>query len=152
MKTAWHYTTGQKARLIFESGELKPTGAFIEAQEKPILWFSKNQDWEQTANKMTMLPDGKIRPLSMEETRKMGGGLFRFGSLSDELIQWPRLARLSNMRSKIQRALEEGGLRAGADFREWCGLLEPISIAVLTCQILRDSAWVELEIPNRGGA
>jgi hypothetical protein len=151
MKAAWHYTTGQKAKMIFESGELKPTDAFIEAQEKPILWFSKNQEWEQTANKMIILPDGNFRQLTTDETRNMGEGLFRFGIPSLELSPWPRLARSANMRSKIQRALEEGGLRAGADFREWCGLLEPVSIAGLTCQTLTDSGWVELEIANRGG-
>lgn len=150
MKTAWHYTTGQKAKMIFESGELKPTDAFIEAQEKPILWFSKNQEWEQTANKMLVGP-GTLRQLTTDETRNMGGGLFRFGMPSNKLIQWPRLARSANMRSKIQRALEEGGLRAGADFREWCGLLEPVSIAGLTCQTLTDSGWVELEISTPGG-
>jgi hypothetical protein len=145
MKTAWHYTTGQKAKLIFESGELKPTGAFIEAQERPILWFSKNQEWEQTANKMIMLPDGNFRQLTTDETRNMGEGLFRFGIPSHELIQWPRLARSANMRSKIQRALEESGLRQGADFREWCGLLEPVSIAGLTCQTMTDSGWQALQ-------
>ncbi|MEI8285490.1 MAG: hypothetical protein WCG52_10930 [bacterium] len=143
MKTAWHYTTGQKAKLIFESGELKPTDLFIEPREKPILWFSKNQHWEQTANKMIMLPDGKIRQLTTDETREMGGGLFRFGMPSHELIQWPRLARIANMRSKIQRALEDGGLRVGADFREWCGLLEPVSIAPLTWQEMTDWGWFE---------
>jgi len=147
MKTAWHYTTGEKAKLIFESGELKPTGAFIEAHEKPILWFSTNQDWERTANKWIMAPDGKILPLTMEETRNMGGGLFRFGMPSLQLIQWPKLARLANMRSKIQWALEEGGLRAGADFREWCGLLEPVSIDALTCQTMTDSGWDDVQLP-----
>ena len=146
MKTAWHYTTGQNAKLILESGKLMPSVEFIEPQEKPILWFSTNELWEQTANKMTMTPDGKIRPLTMEETRNMGEGLFRFGMPSHELIQWPRLARSANMRSKIQRALEEGGLRAGADFREWCGLLESVSIAGLTCQILKDSGWDDVQL------
>ena len=145
MKTAWHYTTGQKAKMIFESGELKPTDAFIEAQERPILWFSKNQDWEQTANKMLAGPGGALRPLTMEETRELCGGLFRFGMPSHDLIQWPRLARSANMRSKIQRALEEEGLRAGADFREWCGILEPVSIAGLTCQTMTDSGWQALQ-------
>ena len=78
MKTAWHYTTGQKAKMIFESGELKPTDAFIEAQEKPILWFSKNQEWEQTANKMLAGPGGTLRQLTTDETRNMGGGRVSF--------------------------------------------------------------------------
>ena len=149
MKTAWHYTTGQKAKLILEIGELKPTGAFIDSKEKPILWFSTNEHWEQTANKMTILPNGILRPLTMQGTRDMGGGLFRFGMPSDQLIRWPRLARAANMKRKIQWALEEAGLRAGADFREWCGLLEPVSIAALTWEEMTDSGWVEVTTGKR---
>lgn len=144
MKTAWHYTTGQKAKLIFESGELKPTSLFIEPGEKPILWFSTNQVWEQTANKMLELPDGTLRLLTMEGSRKLGGGLFRFGIPADQLIRWPRLARAANMRGKVQRSLEECGLRDGADFREWCGLLEPVSIDALAWEEMTDSGWVKL--------
>lgn len=144
MKTAWHYTTGQKAKLILESGELKPTSAFIEPEEKPILWFSTNELWEQTANKMLGLPNGALRFLTMQETRDMGGGLFRFGMPTDQLIRWPRLARTANMKRKVQWTLEEAGLRGGADFREWCGLLEPVSIAALTWEEMTDSGWVKL--------
>jgi hypothetical protein len=142
---AWHYTIGQKAKLILESGELKPATTFIEAGEKPILWFSTNQDWEQTANKMLTLPDGTLRQLTMEETGAMGGGLFRFGMPSENLIKWPRLAREANMRGKIQRSLEVVGLRQGADFREWCGSLEPVSIAFLFFQTMTDSGWLEID-------
>jgi hypothetical protein len=145
--TAWHYTTTQKAKLIFESGELKPTTSFIESRERPILWFSKNQGWELTANKMMMLPNGEPRHLTMEETFEYGGGLFRFGKPSNQLIQWPRLARIANMRTKIQKAVEVAGLRAGADFRDWCGLLEAVSIADLHCQTMKDWGWVDYQIP-----
>ena len=149
MKTAWHYTTGEKANLIFKSGELQPTAAYIEEREKPILWFSINQEWEQTANKMVQLPNGAFRPLTMEETRKLGGGLFRFGMPAHQLVAWPRLARLANMRSNISRLLEEAGLRAGADFREWFGSLDAVPIAGLHCQTMTESGWVDFTTGGR---
>lgn len=144
MKTVWHYTTGQKALLIFESGELKPSSSYIEPGEKPILWFSHNQYWEETANKAIIEEGGKLRRLSMTETSDLGGGLFRFGMPFDRVVNWPKLATLAGMRSKIRKNLEIAGIKSGADFREWCGLLQPVSIFTLYGQKMDAGEWVNL--------
>lgn len=145
MKIAWHYTTGENALLIFESGELRPTSSYIEPGEKPILWFSKTQYWEETANKMLRLDDGSLRKLTMKETYERGEGLFRFGLPSERATNWPKIASLAGMRSKIRQNLEIAGMRDGADFREWCGLLEPVSIFTLYGQKMNaDLEWVNL--------
>jgi hypothetical protein len=46
---AWHYTTGQKFEQISASGMLIPGGIGAEPSGTPVLWFSRNQHWEQTA-------------------------------------------------------------------------------------------------------
>lgn len=144
MKIAWHYTTGQKAIQILESAELRPTDNYIEQKEKPILWFSTNQHWELSANKMLLLPNGSLRGLSMEEMGGYGCGLFRFGIPFDKVLRWPNLARMAGMKSKVKRALEDAGQKMGADFGEWCGLLKPVSIFELYGQVMTSKGWADI--------
>jgi hypothetical protein len=46
---ARHYTTGRKFQHISASGMLIPGGIGAESTGAPVLWFSRNQHWEQTA-------------------------------------------------------------------------------------------------------
>ncbi len=48
----YHYTTGLKLRSIINSGAIKPTTAKIEPNEKPVAWFSTQDQWEPTATKV----------------------------------------------------------------------------------------------------
>ena len=48
----YHYTTGLKLRQIINSGQIKSTTAKIEAHEKPVAWFSTQDQWEPTATKV----------------------------------------------------------------------------------------------------
>jgi hypothetical protein len=48
----YHYTTGLKLRSIINSGAIKPTTAKIEPHEKPVAWFSTQEQWEPTATKV----------------------------------------------------------------------------------------------------
>ena len=47
----FHYTTGHKLRLILLSGQIKPSTAGIEPHEKPVAWYSTQDQWEPTATK-----------------------------------------------------------------------------------------------------
>src|SRR5690606_12596681 len=51
----WHYTTGNKFQEILESGVLlrddQTTPYLFAPGEKGFVWFSSNQQWEETANK-----------------------------------------------------------------------------------------------------
>jgi hypothetical protein len=48
----YHYTTGLKLKQIINSGCIKPTTAKIEPHEKPVAWFSTQEQWEPTATKV----------------------------------------------------------------------------------------------------
>lgn len=54
--TVSHYTTGEKLRAIINTGQILPSTAHIEPNEKPVAWFSTNPDWEPTATKCP-IPD-----------------------------------------------------------------------------------------------
>lgn len=123
----WHYTTGTKLRLILADGFLRPTDHLISKGESPILWFSRDQYWEQTANKGVEI-HGFNFTLSMEGTAVSGAGLFRFGVLRDGLINWPQLGKAAGMKSKVQRGLEKAAIKMGSDCSKWLGSLEPIRV------------------------
>ena len=44
----YHYTTGTRLRSIVNSGTIKRTTAKIEPHEKPVAWFSTQDQWEPT--------------------------------------------------------------------------------------------------------
>lgn len=125
---AWHYTTGDNFRQIVESGELRPTDSFIAKGEKPILWFSRHQDWEPTACKGVRDPvTGTRRTLTRWETCEMCGGLVRFGVSQARLVAWPEVARTARMPKKMIGALVTVGLREGAVPTWWMGTFDAIA-------------------------
>ena len=141
---AWHYTIGLYIKPIFESGELQPADAFLEKGEKPILWFSKNQHWEQTAAKARLDDRGERLWLTKDETAEHGGGLFRFGIEADKLTSWPRLGAVAGMRGKIRKALEIEGFRRGAHFLDWCGSVTPVPVNGLIFEVMGDCGeWID---------
>ena len=87
---AWHYTTGEKFKAIVTSGYLKPTGILVKPPERPVLWFSLNQQFEPTARKAA-IEGGAYRVLSVEETGRHCGGLVRFGLSPRKLLTGDKL-------------------------------------------------------------
>ena len=85
-KIAWHYTTGQKFEQIAETGFILPASIGVKPPERPIVWFSLNQNFELTARKGWCDVAGFVRTLSVQETREAGGGLVRLGLDASKLI------------------------------------------------------------------
>lgn len=147
----WHYTTGQKFHSIWQDGLIVPATAGVPKREKPIVWFSSNQYWEQTAGKMLRMPDGTLAKLTMDQTRQHGGGLARIGvALETAPRRWPALKRSSRMSPKMARALWAAGINDGADPTEWFGTFDPVPReSWLAVQVLRDGAWEPLPVGFR---
>ena len=144
---AWHYTTGEKYALILASGVLKPATSFVPPNEKPIIWFSLDPEWEPTANKAVFV-NGVMKRLTKAETQIMGNGLYRFGVPAKTLHPWPKLASKARMASGIRQGLERTGITLGANPRLWCGLTSnPLPLAkvahfqTLTAQ----GVWVDVK-------
>jgi hypothetical protein len=139
----WHYTTGQKFLQILESGEIRPAFAGVPDGELPIVWFSSNQFWEKTACKGWQESDGSILSLTMEETRKLGGGLFRIG-VSGETAphDWLALKLLSGMKSGMARRMGTVALRHNARPEEWFGTFEAVSVEKWAAvEVYQDGQW-----------
>lgn len=74
----FHYTTGECFINILADGQIKLATERITKDEKPVVWFSFNQDWEPTANKMTAdITNTHFKTLTKEETARRGKGLIR---------------------------------------------------------------------------
>jgi hypothetical protein len=125
--TAWHYTTGRAFISIVEFGWILPATAFVPKGEKPAVWFSLNQDWEQTANKGGLEEDGTRRTLTREETCERGGGLVRFGVAVEAVpCDWNGFKKRSGIRPETARCLAARGRACGADPNEWRVSFEPV--------------------------
>jgi hypothetical protein len=152
----WHYTTGQKFELIAECGLLMPTEVGIAKNEKPVLWFSKNQSWEPTANKMRRSPDGKLIFLDQLGTAEHGGGLVRFGIKKNSVHHWHALIKAACIPETTVRSLEAAGIKQGAKPSDWCGTLKPVNVDECSAiEVLnQDGKWervAEHENPPKKG-
>lgn len=146
MTIAWHYTTGEKFRSIDGSGFLRPATAGITRKERPIVWFSLNQEWEPTANKMWQCPDGTVIGLDKEGTRKLGGGLVRLGLRAERTIRWPLLAKIAKIPPTTKVGLERAAMEEGSNPSDWCGVLHRIPLRELTVEVLDSEKWVRIEL------
>lgn len=131
MSFVWHYTIAEYLPLILEEQCLLPASSFVYPPEKPVLWFSRNQTWELTANKMVASQDGTLRTGNIEDTRHYGGGLVRFGLQIGRIIlhPWPKIARKARMTDKTVQGLERTAFAVGANPFDWLGTTVPVPLA-----------------------
>lgn len=149
-RSAWHYTTERNFRKIAESGVLLPA-AGMEAHEEPVVWFSLNREWEQTACKGIKTPEGQ-QSLTKDQTKALCGGLVRFGYPKRLLVPWPEGAAKARISNDTRTALEKAGRMMGANPSEWLGHLGPMSIRLFTIEIERDGNWVRVATPKRSSS
>jgi hypothetical protein len=102
---AWHYTTERKFQHIIASGMLIPGGIGGESTGTPVLWFSRNQHWEQTAGDECHEAGQPLRCLTMRETHVANGGLVRFGGDAKRLYVGEVLRRKAQMTHPVWAAL-----------------------------------------------
>lgn len=139
--TAWHYTTYERYREIFKEGFLQPSSIFQGEGIKPILWFSFNQDWEESANRNLVFHDtGERKLATKEEMKKYGGGLVRFGvhiigkgngfvgSSGQKILPWSGIFKKARVPKSMVKDAEKSFLEKGFNLWEWVGQFTPLSI------------------------
>ena len=122
----YHYTTGLKLRSIINSGAIKPTTAKIEPNEKPVAWFSTQDQWEPTATKVPI--PGKQGQLL---TAKAQAGLVRIsvpGTCAPYLF--PQLPLIAGTSPQACIGLLLAGLELGADPGTWRFTPTPVPAAL----------------------
>jgi len=111
----YHYTTGLKLKQIINSGCIKPTTAKIEPHEKPVAWFSTQDQWEPTATKVPVPGmQGQII------TAKAQNGLVRItvpGGCSPYVVQQLPLIAGTSIETCVGLLL--AGLELGSDPSTW---------------------------------
>ena len=144
----WHYTTGQNLVSIFQDGLVRPATAGVPRTEKPIVWFSANQYWEQTASKMARMADGSFKCLSMQETGIHGKGLARIGvDRASAPYGWEELGKLSGMSRRTIQGLERAAVRNRAKPQEWFGAFDPIPKSKwVAVEYFKDGEWTPLPL------
>ncbi len=111
----YHYTTGMKLRSIINSGCIKPTTAKIEPHEKPVAWFSTQDQWEPTATKVPI--PGMAGQIG---TAKAQGGLVRItvpGTCAPYIF--PQLPLIAGTSPKTYIGLLLSALKLGSDPDTW---------------------------------
>ena len=122
----YHYTTGLKLRQIINSGCIKPTTAKIEPHEKPVAWFSTQDQWEPTASK-SPIPgmQGQI------ETAKAQGGLVRITVPGTSApYAFPQLPLVAGTKPSVCIGLLLAGLELGSDPDTWRFTPTPVPTAL----------------------
>jgi hypothetical protein len=122
----FHFTTGLKLRQIINSGQIKPTTAKIEPYEKPVAWFSTQDQWEPTATKVPIPGmQGQI------ETAKAQGGLVRItvpGTCAPYAFQ--QLPLIADTKPTVCIGLLLAGLELGSDPDTWRFTPTPVPTAL----------------------
>ena len=147
----YHYTVGQCIKAIIGEGIIRPATARVPKGERPIVWFSSNPDWEQTANK-GWLQNRVAITLTKEQTRERAGGLFRIGVLNETApYSWQQLRFLSKMHPAAADRLEEVARERGSNPDEWYGTFHAVTDDKwLVVQELTDEGWVSCASPKSG--
>lgn len=136
----FHYTVGTYLPNIIRDGKIKPATAWIDDGEKPAVWFTTNEDWEECCNKCWAEKDGPIRFLSKEETKIAGKGLIRIEVIPEAAPYTLEDFRLlSGISKKSYQSLRRLVRKTGANpEREWRVSFEPVEM----------DQWLSIEVWN----
>jgi hypothetical protein len=122
----FHFTTGLKLRSIINTGAIKPTTARIEPHEKPVAWFSTQDQWELTCTKAPIPGmQGQIA------TAQAQGGLVRItvpGTCAP--FGFPQLPLIAGTKPSVCIGLLLAGLELGSDPDTWRFTPTPVPTAL----------------------
>jgi len=141
----WHYTVANRLQLIIADGMIRPATAHVPANERPIVWFSRRQDWEPTAGP-ALKEDGIIRKATFAEMNYLAGGMARIGVAPETApYNWHQLKRQSGMTSGEAHRLEKGAMKDRASTGDWRGTFDPVPKEKwLAIELLHEEKWIAL--------
>src|SRR5262245_32626660 len=123
----WHYTHGFRLRGILRDGMIKLATEGAPADGKFAVWFSSNQQWEESANQRTNNYHGTPGRGTKETTHHFGGGLARVGVRPETAPHdWNAFKELSGVPARLAKGMHLAGIGAGADPGEWFASFEAV--------------------------
>lgn len=145
--TVWHYTVGMHAEKILQFGLIRGATQHVPVNERPVVWFSMDQDFEPTATKLK-IQNGVTTSMSISEMIELGRGLVRFGRPPRTLFTGETLRKRARITSREWAMLKSAGLRMGADSRNWYGSVEPVDASLCTFEVMTKSGKWEPPAPS----
>ena len=141
---AWHYTTGNCAAGIVSDGNILPATGGLPPGELPVVWFSRLNRWEPTASKgIVDAATGFRRWATRSEMERFGNGLYRFGVIASQLLDWGELQRRALISRREAQFLTRSGAKVGALPANWMGTLSPVPLSqVVAMQRLIGEQWI----------
>ncbi|WP_287197617.1 hypothetical protein [Paraburkholderia sp.] len=125
---------------------LIPGSMGIEPPDKPILWFSRNQHWEQTAGNACHDDGQPVRRMTLRETYARSGGLVRYGCDVKRLYAGEALRQKAQMSHEDWAALHAEGKQQHAYPAAWCGSVDSIPVDGLVVDVMSDAfKWERFE-------
>ncbi len=134
----YHYTIGIKLPDIFQDGFLRTSPREPRYPERPVVWLSSNPEYERSALKIGVRPDGLAAALTLEAMAAVGRGVYRFRLVEsppgETVLPWELLKSRARMPEKLRRRLVERARECGALPGEWYGTLAPIPVEYLALE------------------
>jgi len=121
----WHYTTLSRLERILAAGEIRPAIAGVPEGERPIVWFSRNSVWEETATPAIRDHTGQMHKATKKEMHALGMVRIAVDSTSAP-FDWHQLKRRSGMKTRDARRLEIAARREYSFPEDWRGTFEPV--------------------------
>lgn len=141
----YHYTTGLKLKQVINSGAIKPSTAHVPVNEKPVAWFSTQNQWEPTATKVPI--PGMA---GQNATAKAQGGLVRItvpGTCAPYIF--PQLPLIAGTSPTACIGLLLAGVELGSDPETWRFTPTPVPTALFREIEFYDFAndrWVAIDL------
>lgn len=116
----WHYTSLHRLKQILASGVLLPTNY---EGERNAVWFSSNQQWEETASKRLSTMACRLT----FEAQSASIGCARVGVERDDLLNFHDWAMQAKVPEEYAISLIRGGRELGGDPNEWFASFGPVT-------------------------
>jgi hypothetical protein len=143
----WHYTVKYRLDAILRDNLIKPAAEGVRPGATPAVWFSSNQDWEESANMAYQDDQGRMQPGTKDTTYRMGGGLARIGVLSSTApMDWNAFKAKSGIKPADAKAMYQAALGHGARPGEWFAVFGGVPRALWAAAQVWDGAnWIPFD-------
>lgn len=122
----FHYTTASRLERILVSGFIRPADAFIGKGERPAVWCTYRPEFEPTAIPMIAGKDGKPQALTFDEMLRIESPIRIEVRIACAPLDWRQWRKLSGVKPRVARELEEDALKQGSYVRDWRMSFEPV--------------------------
>jgi hypothetical protein len=138
MKKVFHYTGWERFQGICIDGEIRVATKHVPPGVKPVVWFTTNPDWEETANKPVVRRDGSLsEPLNRHALWEHGYNPIRIevDPKKASLSSWNNYKKNSGDSMDMLKSLEKTAKQMGSNPKQWLVSYEnvPVDAIVYVC-------------------